>query len=1091
MSFYSHPTAYSNIPGSSTQPFNDPPYPQVPNPYNPRQPSNQVSKRASFDSTSSYGRPHGQHARAFAAGQHHQGQQQKPPPHMRPTAMNYKQFSAPPQHPAIRERSRSRSPVRNHSQLPPSYPNTQPHPQPMRYPYTQPSAATAYQSQPYQSPYAGSSTGTGVRSAVQVESKTHVQQYNMPATTTEQALRQVIPPTALYLQNIYSPPVAQQTHAHHQPRGGSVGQITQPPSASAYHHAAPKAISTPTTAPIQQPAHQSVTHPRTFPTSIAGVSIGSSSPPKSHAAPAPNPTVGTRRPLPQPGQGSTPVRSRPMSMPPQTSAQLPTFSPPQQSQNTPSHRNVSSISSLQAIINRPSNLQRHSTQTDLTTSPPAATAPPMRRAGSYSPVRNAKGLPNATASSALPTSGQLVPSQTGLPRISSIQFGVAAITSSPEKHPGPLPPSSNGTVPVEAQQTQTSPSQTQRRALPPAPTRLPDLSKVKQMQGPRTLERRSTVSQVVSKLNGSEQASPAMPASSSQSIEAGPVTSPIKVTGVSTNTSQRASVSPAIQDRPSISSDSNEEEDEDEYVSAHETGTSSQSDVKKSPQYGILDLPRRKTEEHDREHPSPQYGIRDLPTREERQRGHELERKREWVFGRKVQQKPLQGEIPTKIKESDMADSPQYGIRDLPSRTKSVVERRRAWERVDEGMNANVISRPATTTSSGPRAPSSSPTRVTDRSAPPASSSIPSLAQPSRAPVLPAQSPQPQVPQQTRKFPMPAVQHPKPSRTGRTPSWTLPTADLETLAASKNEEPAKTSMAMKFAAMSMKDEESNGSSGGLEALQKRLKRGSAFNTPTIPEEQSGKVTGRAFSRTHAHSKSLPFTSRVTHRNTNLDLSLDDAPPAAIPRPSSRARSRSQSPSRSPVNIPIVQVPDNDPPPSPVQVPVIHIPGEPDLPSAPPIPVIKVPGDDASSLPSVSISTPESRTSASVPIILEDLANAPSPTKRGLPRAPASSSSTSASTPNKSPSIVANSPSGHNLSETSSTKSNLRSRGGGLVCGGCGEGIVGRIVSAMGVRWHPQCFRCCTCGEHLEHVSSYEHDGKPYCHLDYHEVSCLH
>lgn len=60
--------------------------------------------------------------------------------------------------------------------------------------------------------------------------------------------------------------------------------------------------------------------------------------------------------------------------------------------------------------------------------------------------------------------------------------------------------------------------------------------------------------------------------------------------------------------------------------------------------------------------------------------------------------------------------------------------------------------------------------------------------------------------------------------------------------------------------------------------------------------------------------------------------------------------------------------------------------------------------------------------------------------------------------------------------------------GGLVCGGCGGSIMGRIVSAMGARWHPGCFRCCVCNELLENLSSYEHEGRPYCHLDYHEVS---
>ncbi|KAI0642656.1 hypothetical protein C8Q79DRAFT_983257 [Trametes meyenii] len=57
---------------------------------------------------------------------------------------------------------------------------------------------------------------------------------------------------------------------------------------------------------------------------------------------------------------------------------------------------------------------------------------------------------------------------------------------------------------------------------------------------------------------------------------------------------------------------------------------------------------------------------------------------------------------------------------------------------------------------------------------------------------------------------------------------------------------------------------------------------------------------------------------------------------------------------------------------------------------------------------------------------------------------------------------------------------------GLVCGGCGGAIIGRIVSAMDMRWHPGCFRCCVCDELLENLSSYAHDGRPYCHLDYHE-----
>jgi hypothetical protein len=60
----------------------------------------------------------------------------------------------------------------------------------------------------------------------------------------------------------------------------------------------------------------------------------------------------------------------------------------------------------------------------------------------------------------------------------------------------------------------------------------------------------------------------------------------------------------------------------------------------------------------------------------------------------------------------------------------------------------------------------------------------------------------------------------------------------------------------------------------------------------------------------------------------------------------------------------------------------------------------------------------------------------------------------------------------------------------ILCTGCTNPIIGRIVSAMGQRWHPQCFTCGECGELLEHVSSYEFNGRPYCHLDYHDVSFI-
>ncbi|WFD24443.1 hypothetical protein MEQU1_003144 [Malassezia equina] len=56
-----------------------------------------------------------------------------------------------------------------------------------------------------------------------------------------------------------------------------------------------------------------------------------------------------------------------------------------------------------------------------------------------------------------------------------------------------------------------------------------------------------------------------------------------------------------------------------------------------------------------------------------------------------------------------------------------------------------------------------------------------------------------------------------------------------------------------------------------------------------------------------------------------------------------------------------------------------------------------------------------------------------------------------------------------------------------VCHRCSRWIGGAMVHAMGHAWHARCFTCAHCGMPLEHVSFYEHDGQPYCHLDFHEL----
>ncbi|EJC99256.1 uncharacterized protein FOMMEDRAFT_170574 [Fomitiporia mediterranea MF3/22] len=462
--------------------------------------------------------------------------------------------------------------------------------------------------------------------------------------------------------------------------------------------------------------------------------------------------------------------------------------------------------------------------------------------------------------------------------------------------------------------------------------------------------------------------------------------------------------------------------EDDDRLSAVSQTESQTSEVTSSPQYGILDLPNRNSRDVGTKvtPQSPQYGIKDLPNR-----------------------------TPRVIAARPDPQSPQYGIKNLPTRTKSVVDRRKAWERAEQGMNeALARSKPA------------SPTKQ----------SLSNLTR-STAPV-PARSPQPQTPLQPQKLPMPVVRQPQPSRTERTPSWTLPTADLDKVNESSEK---KTSLALRLATMSLEEE-----------------NGKTKSQPVTPTTRTGRpVTQRsATSQSTSPTKPYPFLANGSRRRVNMDLSLDDAPPPSLRRTPSPSASTSSS---SAPSIPTIKTPEDVPHSSAPSIPQISLPGGLDLddvvnstpsvkvhvpavvvspkPTSPRkanIPLINLPGNDEdlnSSGPAISVSAPSPLAHAvSMPVILDDLANPASQTNsRGLPKPP----------------------DGDGQIPMSSSSS--RSRGGGLVCGGCHESIIGRIVSAMGLRWHPQCFRCCVCGEHLEHVSSYEHESKPYCHLDYHEL----
>ncbi|KAK7206846.1 hypothetical protein BZA70DRAFT_275190 [Myxozyma melibiosi] len=58
-----------------------------------------------------------------------------------------------------------------------------------------------------------------------------------------------------------------------------------------------------------------------------------------------------------------------------------------------------------------------------------------------------------------------------------------------------------------------------------------------------------------------------------------------------------------------------------------------------------------------------------------------------------------------------------------------------------------------------------------------------------------------------------------------------------------------------------------------------------------------------------------------------------------------------------------------------------------------------------------------------------------------------------------------------------------------VCAGCGgELALSKVVlKALGEKYHPDCFQCAHCGLSLEHAAFFPHEGKVYCHLDYHEM----
>lgn len=55
------------------------------------------------------------------------------------------------------------------------------------------------------------------------------------------------------------------------------------------------------------------------------------------------------------------------------------------------------------------------------------------------------------------------------------------------------------------------------------------------------------------------------------------------------------------------------------------------------------------------------------------------------------------------------------------------------------------------------------------------------------------------------------------------------------------------------------------------------------------------------------------------------------------------------------------------------------------------------------------------------------------------------------------------------------------------CAACDRPIFGKVINAMRKAWHPEHFACAQCEQELASITFFEHNGRPYCEKDYHEL----
>ncbi|KAJ9647824.1 hypothetical protein H2199_001599 [Coniosporium tulheliwenetii] len=303
----------------------------------------------------------------------------------------------------------------------------------------------------------------------------------------------------------------------------------------------------------------------------------------------------------------------------------------------------------------------------------------------------------------------------------------------------------------------------------------------------------------------------------------------------------------------------------------------------------------------------------------------------------------------------------------------------------------------------------------------------------------------------------PPSQSRNPAYTSNTNSATPPRLSSDVENAVSNEEAVK-----------MKDgKEIRGDDIRAATSMKLKDRSPKLPTPTVVSDSPGRPIvsfqsgwkPKEVELKQEESRVLPAAPKITHTSPN-PVVKSVIPTINLPDEPGNV-SRKPAPSPSPPTISV----------SPeALIPSINVS------SAPPIPTINPPGEDSPAVPSISVSD-----CPSIPTI--NLPDAPSiAISAPLPSVPTLSAS-APTRPLPQPKTHNRPHPRHAATAPPSTQPHwtpsLRGARTVALCTNCALPIAGRVVSAAGARFHPECFTCHHCGEGLECVAFYPEPEHPF------------